>query len=383
MVFITNRFSRRAAAAGFALFAALAFTETAGVADTGLPTTEGSRRVLSPAADNTYKNRTITEDTTWKGTVLVEGGLVLASQATLTIEPGTTVIFAPSSSGEKAVFLVHGRIQALGGADKPVVFTSSFAEPSKGDWQGIVIMASEKKNSLENCRITGAEAGVEALFSRVTLRNVNFTACGTGARIQDCMAVMVGGGATGCGIGLNLLDTEADVRDAVFSENGQAILSQQSSLYLGGATISGNSLEGIKIQGGRIRIVGNSISDNGSGMTLMECEGTLSGNKILKNSDVGVSLAKARVKATGNDISGNGKVGLRVEDGKGAAWGNTLADNGDYDLYNGGTEDFKAMGNWWGDTPAIERRIYDKRSDSSVGRVLYVPVLQAKPQADL
>lgn len=340
------------------------------------------RAALSPVADLTYKNRIITEDVTWKGNVLVEGGLILAPQATLTIEPGTTVFFRQSPGRDKPVFLIHGRIQALGGADKPVVFTSLYTEPTEGDWQGIVIMSSDKKNILENCRISGAETGIEALFSRLTLKGVAFTASGTGARIQDCMAVIVGGGATNCRTGLELTETEADVRDVNFSGNGQAVVAVQSSLYLGGSALS-NNLAAVRVEGGRIRIIGNSFSVNGSGITLIQSEGTLSGNKILKNNDYGVSLAKARVKVTANDISYNGKMGLRVEDGKGVAWGNTFAGNGDYDVYNAGADDFKAMGNWWGEgTSATGLRIFDKKSNASIGRVLYLPVLQAKPQFD-
>ncbi|GAB7026211.1 right-handed parallel beta-helix repeat-containing protein [Geotalea toluenoxydans] len=352
--------------------------------DRGNKTDSPDRAVLSPVADLIYKNGIITEDVTWNGNVLVEGGLILAPQATLTMEPGTTVFFRQSPGGDKPVFLIHGRIQALGGADKPVIFTSLYTEPTQGDWQGIVIMSSDKKNVLENCRISGAETGVEALFSRITLKNVGFAACGTGARIQDCMAVIVGGGATDCSIGLELTETEADVRDANYSGNGQAVVAVQSSLYLGGSTFYSNSQEAIKVQGGRIRVIGNSFSVNGSGVTLIQGEGTLSGNRILKNKDYGVTLAKARVKVTANDISHNSKVGLRVEDGKGVAWGNTFVGNGDYDLYNAGADDFKAMGNWWGEgTSATGVRIFDKKNNTSIGRVLYLPVLQTKPQSDL
>lgn len=334
------------------------------------------RTLLTISADSFYKDQTITEDVTWRGTILVEGGVILAPQATLTVEPGTTVYFRQSG-----VLLIQGRVHVLGGNDKPVVFTSVFAEPAPGDWQGIVVMASEKKNSLENCRIIGAERGIDALFSRVTLKNVSFTACDTGARLQDSMVVVSGGGSTNCGIGFKFLETEADVRDANFSGNGQAIAAVASSLYLGGNTFYSNRQEAVKAEGGRVRIVGNSFSVNGSGITLMGGEGTVSANKLLKNNDYGISLAKARVKVTGNEIASNGKVGLRVEDGKGAAWSNTFSNNGAYDLYNAGSDDFRAMGNWWGDPlSGIEKRIYDKRTDASVGRVLYRPALNSKPQ---
>ena len=234
---------------------------------------------------------------------------------------------------------------------------------------------------LENCKIAGAETGIEALFSKITLKNVNFSSCGTGARIQDCLAVISGGGVSGCGIGLNLLEAEADVRNVNFSGNRQAIVASQSSLYLNGATFYGNSQEAVKVEGGRVRIIDNSFSVNGDGIYLSQCEGSVSANRIFKNHHNGISLVKARVKITGNEISQNDKVGLRVEDGEGVAWGNILVDNKEYDLYNAGTEDFKAMGNWWGESsPAMEKRIFDRKNDARLGKIYYLPVLLNKAQ---
>jgi len=353
----------------------------------GSPKDSQKRAVLPGSADRSYRNQTITEDVVWRGEILIEGGVTIATQSTLTIEPGTVVRFrrTDEEGGDNPLLLVHGRILAFGGAEKPVLFTSNFAEPQPGDWQGIVIMASEKKNLLENCRIAGAETGIEALFSTITMKNVLFATCGTGARIQDCLATISGGGASSCAVGLNLLESEVDLRDSNFSGNRQAVVAVKTSLYLGGATFYGNDQEALKVESSRVRIIGNSFSVNGSGISLSQCEGTVSANRILKNTDYGLSLAKSRVKVTGNEIAQNGKIGLRVEDGKGVAWGNTFAANGEYDLYNAGTEDFKAMGNWWGDgTPfSFAKRIYDRRNDAGRGRVYYIPVLRSKPQSDI
>ena len=340
------------------------------------------RSALSVTPDISYKNQNITEDVTWSGTVLIQGSLIVSPQATLTIEPGTTVLFKPTSGQDAAVLLVQGRIQSLGNPDKPVLFSSTFAEPINGDWQGIVIMASNKRNILENCKITGAETGIEALFSKITLKNIDFTSCGTGARIQDCLAVIYGGGASGCGIGLNFQDAEADVRNVKFSGNRQAIVASQTSLYVTGAIFYGNTQEAVKVEGGRVRIIDNSFSVNGHGITLSQCEGTVSANSILKNLNDGISLVKARVKVIGNDISQNGKVGLKVEDGKGVAWGNTLNANKEFDLYNGGDEDFKAMGNWWGESSVpLANRIFDRQDDARMGKIHYNPVLPMKPKS--
>jgi hypothetical protein len=94
---------------------------------------------------------------------------------------------------------------------------------------------------------------------------------------------------------------------------------------------------------------------------------------------------RSRVKVSGNEIESNGKVGLRTEDGKGVAWGNAFSANGEYDLYNNGIEEFRAIGNWWGTaaTGDIAARIYDRTMDESRGRVLYFPALQKRPENPL
>lgn len=341
-----------------------------------------ARPLAAIKPDFSFGDQTITEDVTWSGTVLITGGLIIATQATLSIEPGTTIYFK-SREQDAALLLVHGRIQSLGSQEKPVVFRSAYADGKAGDWQGIVIMASEKKNTLEHASISGAETGIEILFSKMTLKNITFASCGTGARIQDSVAVITGGEGRNCAVGINLFDAEADLRDVNYSGNQQAVVAVRSSLFVGGSTFSENAQGAVKVDGGRIRAVGNTISANGDGLSLSQCEGTVSANKLLLNKNTAVSLLNARVKVTGNDISRNEKIGLSVEDGKGVAWGNRFMANGMYDLYNGGTEDFKAMGNWWGEGLAeIESRIFGRHKDARLGRVYYQPVLKTKPPSE-
>jgi hypothetical protein len=334
-------------------------------------TAEPARREVATAPpDFAYHGETLTEDTAWHGVVLIEGGVIIAPQTTLTVTSGTIVRFR---RGEAAVLVVQGRIVVNGSADRPVVFTSTFDGVAAGDWQGIVLLASGKKNLFEQCRVEGAETGLDASFSTVTLKQAFFAKCRTGARLQDSHMVMTGGGTGGSGTGLILYDSEAEIRDADFSGNNVGILAERTSLSLAGAKLAGNERQGLTAESCRLNIAGNSFAANGSGLSLTGCEGPLSANRIAKNGDYGLALANSRVKVSGNEIERNGRVGLRTEDGKGIAWGNALFANGDYDLYNAGAEDFRAFGNWWGkDAPAdVAGRIY--------GRVLYFPVLRVRP----
>jgi hypothetical protein len=331
-----------------------------------------------------YHEETLTEDTEWFGEVTVEGALTVAPQATLTIVPGTVVRFRRSSagSGGAAILVVHGRIVANGLSDKHIVFCSELQDVKAGAWQGIVLLASEKKNILEFCRVEGAETGLAAVFSSLTIKNTIFSTCRTGLRFQDCLVRISGGGADKCGSGLNLYDSEADITGANFSANRIGIVLQRSSLSLSGTVISNNDLEAVLAEESKVIILDNAISQNGSGITLSSCEGSLAHNRIFKNTDYGISLSGSRVKVTANDIAQNSGVGIRVTDGKSVAWGNSLAANGRYDLYNAGTENFMAIGNWWGGVPAtaVAGRIYATETSSPAGgRVSYLPVLRSKP----
>ncbi len=336
-------------------------------------------------ADFSYRNAVLSEDTAWHGEVLIEGGVTVAPQATLTVQSGTVVRFrGGSGAGERASLVVQGRIVVNGTTERPVIFRPLYEEAAAGDWKGVVLLGSGKKNLLENCRVEGAETGFDASFSTITLKNAFFSRCRSGARLQDCLVVMSGGGAGECGAGLILYDSEADIRAAQFLGNRLGIFAGRTSLSLAGARLSANNSLAMYADASRINVSGSAFTGNGAGISLAGCEGSVSGNMIAKNAAYGLVLEQSRVKVNANAIERNVRAGLRVEDGRGIAWGNAFDANGDYDLYNAGTEEFRAVGNWWGEgtaDPAV--RIYDRRTDESRGRVLFQPVLQARPALDV
>jgi hypothetical protein len=343
------------------------------------------RKATAISPDFSYRDALLTEDTSWHGEVLIEGGVTVAPQATLTVQSGTVVRFkAGAGSGAHGVMVVQGRIIVSGAVDRPIIFTSLYENAATGVWQGIVLLGSGKKNLIENCRVEGAETGFDASFSTVTLKNTIFSRCRTGVRMQDSLAVITGGGAGECGCGLIFYDCEADIRSADVIGNRLGIYAARTSLSLADSRLNGNNLLALTAEACRLNITGNSFTANGSGVSLTGCEGSVVANRIAKNADYGLALARSRVKVNANEIAHNARIGLRIEDGKGIAWGNALYANGDYDLYNAGTEEFRAIGNWWGDpTSDIAGRIYGRQMGNAPGRVLYLPVLRTRPVLDM
>ena len=318
-----------------------------------------------------YPDWVLTEDTVWRGEVLIEGALTLAPQATLTIMPGTVVRFRFQGT-QVPLLVVQGRIVAVGTREAPILFTSNFAVPAAGDWQGIMLLGSEKKNQLEFCRIQGAQTGLEALFSSVTLKEVQVDHTENGMRFQDTLVSMEGGGASGCGVGLSFTQSEATLRNVNIERNLQGIQAKGSSLHLQEALIYGNNAS-LQADSSRIKFQGGSVHGNGKGIALTGCEGSVSGARLLKTGEFGLFLSASRIRVSGNQISGNGNNGLVVNDGAAAAWENSIYENAGYDLYNAGTEEFRAPGNWWG---GVAPKVFD---NGGRGAVRYAPVLDAQP----
>ncbi len=91
----------------------------------------------------------ITTNTTWTADkiYLLKNKVYVTGNVTLTIQPGTII------KGDKvtaaALIITRGsKIEAVGTADKPIVFTSNVAAGgrSQGDWGGLVLLGSAPNN---------------------------------------------------------------------------------------------------------------------------------------------------------------------------------------------------------------------------------------------
>jgi hypothetical protein len=92
----------------------------------------------------------ITADRTLKtgNTYILDGVVYVKNGATLTIQEGVTVKAKP---GKTALVVTRGsKINAVGTATKPIVFTSYKAVPDYGDWGGIVMLGKATTNASFN-----------------------------------------------------------------------------------------------------------------------------------------------------------------------------------------------------------------------------------------
>jgi len=89
----------------------------------------------------------ITTNTTWSGIVLLQNKVYVKNNATLTIQPGTIIRGDFASQG--TLIITRGaKINAIGTATQPIVFTSNQAVGNRGegDWGGLVILGLARNN---------------------------------------------------------------------------------------------------------------------------------------------------------------------------------------------------------------------------------------------
>lgn len=78
---------------------------------------------------------------------LITGPVLMASGTTLTIPAGMTVKAQPVGVNAYIAIQQGARINAVGTASNPIVFTSNASSPSSGDWGGIVMCGFAPINS--------------------------------------------------------------------------------------------------------------------------------------------------------------------------------------------------------------------------------------------
>lgn len=326
---------------------------------------------------SSYHTCVLTEDVILSGRVLISGVLTIAPQATLRVTPGTVISFAPDRKGrQEGTLVIRGRIEAVGTADSLIDFKAATLEKSRESWRGIILLGSEKNNLLENCRIEGATVGLDSIFSKISLKNTQIHSCRTGARLQGSLFQSLGGGVSDSDQGYELRDSESYLRDVSCKDNLTGVSLSEGSLSVKDSTFSGNTARALDAVDSSIAITGATFAKNGTGLAFKGSEGSVESCKIVENREYGLQLLHSRMKIFANQIFMNTGIGIMSDSGGSAAWGNNISLNGLYDFYYSGSEEFRAIGNWWGASAETGRRnrIFDQN-----GSVLTFPELSASP----
>jgi hypothetical protein len=334
------------------------------------------------APPTVYDGTTLTEDVTWRGTVLVKGFVVVAPQATLRIEAGTVVRFAaPASKNGASRLVVQGRIQAIGTSASPILMTSARLTAARGDWGGILLVSTEKRNTLEQCRIEYADSGIEARFSSINLKMVSITKSHTAILAHDAVVQMIGGSVTDSQTGIEALDSEFEIQDATIANCQRGLVMNRSSLGISSVKILDNKLSGLLSDDCRVKITSGEFSENGIGASFKGGEGQIQMTGFMRNLVTALHLQGTRMKVQRCRFSDNNKDAIRTEGGLALISSNTFSSNKGFNIYNAGRENSNAVLNWWGSAnqSVIAEKIHDSVRDPRSGSVQVFPWLTEKP----
>jgi len=340
---------------------------------------------ISQAAEpnaTVYEGAVLTQDVTWRGSILVRGFVVVSPHATLRIEPGTVVRFAATAAQQLPTLVVQGRLHAAGTSDRPILLTSNLSRPSRGAWGGIVLLSTSKRNLLEHCRIESAETGIDLRFSTVTLRSVSIMQAQTALLSHDGVVQMTGGAVSDAETGIEIYNSEFDGRDTTVSSCRRGYVSSKSAVVLASLKISNNQQTGLEADECRIKITGGEFSGNELGARISGGEGQIVMCRFLKNRQTALHILGSRIKIQRCQFAENLQDALRVEDGLALLLNNVFNSNGGFNLYNAGREVVSARQNWWGgaDSLLIRQKIHDALQDKNTGAVHVFPWLNEKPQ---
>ena len=270
----------------------------------------------------------LTEDEIWSGTINLTGDVTVPEGLTLTIEPGTEVVF-PAKADDTAggydssitELIVNGSLVAVGTEDSPILFKSGAFFDAKGDWGGIHAAwgLGFKTFRMEHCVIEYASTGIEylvssgvqsATISNCIIRESSGDGISITAESESKVSVTVtdneitdndGRGLYGYANGTNTELAGSVSGNTISNNGGNGIYiynysNGKSELTIGSNIIHGNNTYGIHLNsystnGNRSRytISDNTVYASGTGIygyTTYSCMSvSLTDNEIYQNTD--------------------------------------------------------------------------------------------------
>lgn len=310
--------------------------------------------VVAPAAweEDRAVQGSVAADTVWEGRLVVGQMVTVGAGATLTVHPGTQLLFRGGAG-----LLVEGTLIAEGSKEKPIRFAAEAVEPASDAWAGITLRGTARSSRLRSCVLTNAGAltiaagshqiedceirggvrgivingqesrpsiernrladlrdgGIECTGGATALIADNTAErCGQFgiAASQGSVPTVLRNTITSCESGIALANTAPALRDNVLRGNKRGMLLTQVN---GGRPIQGNQVLENEIgilcqQFSFPEIAGNRIAQNKDGITcFMGARPLIRNNEIARNVTGLVANQISNPTVTANEFRDNGK----------------------------------------------------------------------------
>lgn len=325
----------------------------------------------------------IGEDTSWEGEILVDGTVMIAPVAQLTLAPGAVVRFAFRDTdgdgvGESEIF-IQGRLLAEGTAAAPIVFTA-LGTQGPGRWGAINLMGTDAEESrLAWCLVESGLRGLHSHFSRFRVENSVFRNNFRSIQFQESTAAITRTAISASASALRFRDSTAALEDLAIHGNTLGLQILRSSFSLVGSSLEGNALAGMHVRESEGTISASRFSANTPGLRVSDCRLVIEGNRLAANNGAGLQLRRTTGRVGGNLIQGNVGNGVSTDSPGAPLRGNAVVGNLRFALESNTAGAIDAAGNWWGPGGAAADLIFDAADDPRLGEVRTDPTLAVMP----
>jgi parallel beta-helix repeat protein len=180
--------------------------------------------------------------TVWAGTVIVEGVEEVGPGETLTIRPGTRVLFTFLDSdangwGDAGILVKGGRVLALGTDAAPITFEPEGRDRRPGRW-GEIRIESGGPSRFAHCRFRGGSWALHTHLTPLRVENSRFHGNVGGVKFRGDGIELYGNGFYGNGTAIRYWESSPEIISNTIEENGTGIFSRDGS---SGTLVRGNN----------------------------------------------------------------------------------------------------------------------------------------------
>lgn len=242
----------------------------------------------------------------------IHGNLTIGYGATLTIKPGTTIIFDELTS-----IIINGALKAEGEENNWIAFTSGSSDPKPRDWNGLIFELRSITNTdsiLRYVEITYSNYGVTCRSASPRIENSVITKSQVGIYGDSGSSPIIRDSEIKDNNfwGIRLNRAESEISNCTISENYFGIFSDRSSLNLADNVIENNDMFGILLKNEDTILLRNSIRFNGITSAGLY-PGILAENSVLfsdsnefeGNSHAGIELVNSSVQSINDKYTDN------------------------------------------------------------------------------
>ncbi len=318
------------------------------------------------------------EDTTWSGTVIIDGQVAVPVGITLTIEPGTRVLFRfRDTNGDglgESWIIAQGTVRVLGEKDSWVLFDSEETGTRTGMWDSLSYIASDSEDNL--VRYALFRRGIKSFhghFAKVRLEHVVFTNNLRGVQFQESEKTSIDWGTfIGNQSAMRFRDSNVSLSNIVATDNVSGVNFLRSSVDMQDIYMAGNLLESILSRESpttikRAAFIGNRRGPRFKG----EGEGArLESVLVTHNMEEGLSLNNVNAVIKDAELSHNGLTGISISDAATVVSGSSILGNGRFQVDNNGSTKIDASSNYWGPSGPDPKMIFDGSDQEGLGQVI-------------